>query len=263
MDRGPDIAAVSGDPNFMTSLARGLAVIRGFSSEKRHMTIAQLSHKTGIPRAAVRRCLYTLARLGYVASEDGRSFALRPKLLGLGHAYLSSTPLVVTAQPFLDRVSDAVDESCSLAILDGDDILYVARSLTSRIISVNLNVGSRLPAYCTSIGHVLLANLPERDLDGYLSRADLHAYTERTITDPEKLRQHLAGVREADFAIADQLLEPTVRSIAVPVRNAVGTVVAGMNVIVQTSRSTLRDMKTLYLPPLQAAARELGAQLVP
>ncbi len=263
MDRGPDIAATSGDPNFMTSLARGLAVIRGFSREKRHMTIAQLSHKTGIPRAAVRRCLYTLARLGYVASEDGRSFALRPKLLGLGHAYLSSTPLVVTAQPFLDRVSDAVNESCSLAILDGDDILYVARSLTSRIISVNLNVGSRLPAYCTSIGHVLLANLPERDLDDYLSRVELHPYTERTIIDPEKLRQQLAGVREADYAIADQLLEPTVRSIAVPVRNAAGSVVAGMNVIVQARRITLRDMKMLYLPPLQAAARELGAQLVP
>jgi IclR family pca regulon transcriptional regulator len=263
MNLGVEPAAASGDPNFMTSLARGLAVIRGFSSEKRHMTIAQLSHKTGIPRAAVRRCLYTLTRLGYVASEDGRSFALRPKLLGLGHAYLSSTPLVVRAQPFLDRVSDAVDESCSLAILDGDDILYVGRSLTSRIISVNLNVGSRLPAYCTSIGHVLLANLPERERDDYLSRAELQPHTERTITDPEKLRQHLAGVREADYAIADQLLEPTVRSIAVPVRNAVGTVVAGMNVIVQTSRTTLRDMRTLYLPPLQAAARELSAQLLP
>ncbi len=263
MDRAAEISAATGDPNFMTSLARGLAVIRGFSSETRHMTIAQLSQKTGIPRAAVRRCLYTLARLGYVASADGRSFALRPKLLGLGHAYLSSTPLVVTAQPFLDRVSDAVNESCSLAILDGDDILYVARSLTSRIISVNLNVGSRLPAHCTSIGHVLLANLPERALDDYLSRADLHPYTERTIVDPEKLRQHLAGVREADYAIADQLLEPTVRSIAVPVRNAVGTIVAGMNVIVQARRITLRDLKTLCLPPLQAAARELGAQLVP
>ena len=213
-----------------------------------------------MPRCGV---AYRLARLGYVASEDGRSFALRPKLLGLGHAYLSSTPLVVTAQPFLDRVSDAANESCSLAILDGDDILYVARSLTSRIISVNLNVGSRLPAYCTSIGHVLLANLPERDLDDYLSRVELHPYTARTIIDPERLRQQLAGVREADYAIADQLLEPTVRSIAVPVRNAAGSVVAGMNMIVPARRVHAGDMKMLYLPPLQGAARELGAQLVP
>jgi len=258
----PEIAA-AGDPNFMTSLARGLAVIRGFSREKRHMTIAQLSQKTGIPRAAVRRCLYTLARLGYVASEDGRNFALRPKLLGLGHAYLSSTPLVVTAQPFLDRVSDAVNESCSLAILEGDDTLYVARSLTSRIISVNLNVGGRLPAYCTSIGYVLLAHLPERELDDYLSRVRLLPHTERTVTDAHKLRHQLATVRDAGYAVADQLMEIAVRSIAVPVQDAAGTVVAGMNVIVQAGRVSLRDMRTLYLPPLQAAAQELGAQLVP
>ena len=258
-----EIAAAAGDPNFMTSLARGLAVIRGFSREKRHMTIAQLSQKTGIPRAAVRRCLYTLARLGYVASEDGRNFALRPKLLGLGHAYLSSTPLVVTAQPFLDRVSDAVNESCSLAILEGDDTLYVARSLTSRIISVNLNVGGRLPAYCTSIGYVLLAHLPERELDDYLARVRLLPHTERTVTDAGKLRHQLATVRDAGYAVADQLMEIAVRSIAVPVQDAAGTVVAGMNVIVQAGRVSLRDMRTLYLPPLQAAARELGAQLVP
>ena len=169
----------------------------------------------------------------------------------------------MTAQPFLDRVSDAVNESCSLALLDGDDILYVARSLTSRIISVTLNVGSRLPAYCTSIGYVLLAHLPEADLDDYLSRVELQPHTERTVTDPEKLRQQLAAVRDAGYAIADQLMEIAVRSIAVPVRNAAGTVVAGMNVIVQAGRVTLRDMRTLYLPPLQAAARELGAQLVP
>jgi IclR family pca regulon transcriptional regulator len=263
MDSAGERIDAGGDPNFMNSLARGLAVIRGFAREKRHMSIAQLSQKTGIPRAAVRRCLYTLARLGYVASEDGRAYSLRPKLLGLGHAYLSSTPLVVTAQPFLDRVSDAVNESCSLAMLDGDDILYLARSVTSRIISVNLNVGSRLPAYCTSIGYVLLAHMPPGELDDYLARVRLQAYTERTLTNPDRLRQQLAQVREAGCAVADQLLETAVRSIAVPVRNAAGTVVAGMNVIVQASRVSLRDIRALYLPHLQAAARDLGAQLVP
>ena len=262
MDTLKEIQQVAGDPNFMSSLARGLAVIRGFSRAKRHMSIAQLSLKTGIPRAAVRRCLYTLGRLGYVSSEDGRSYSLQPKLLGLGHAYLSSTPLVVAAQPFLDRVSEAVDESCSLATLDGDDILYLARSVTSRIISVTLNVGSRLPAHCTSIGHVLLANLSEKDLQHYLAHADLRIFTERTISSPQKLLEQLKAVRAADYAIADQLMELRVRSIAVPVRNASGKVVAGMNVIVQTGRVSLRDMKSLYLPPLQEAARELGAQLV-
>src|SRR5205085_2460333 len=183
-----------------------------------------------------RRCLYTLVRLGYVSTVDGRNYSLQPKLLGLGHAYLSSTPLVVTAQPFLDRVSDQVNESCSLATLDGEDILYLARSVTSRIISVTLNVGSRLPAHCTSIGHILLANLAKRELDEWLAKAELKPFTERTITSREKLREQLALVREADYAIADRLMELAVRSIAVPVRNAAGTVVAGMNVIVEAGR---------------------------
>lgn len=252
-----------GDPNFMTSLARGLQVIGGFSREKRSMSIAELARKTGIPRAAVRRCLYTLAELGYVGSEDGRTYSLRPKLLGLGHAYLSSTPLVVAAQPFLDRVSEAVNESCSLAILEGEEILYLARSVTSRIISVTLNVGSRLPAHCTSIGYVLLAHLPQRELDDWLARANLKPFTERTITSRAKLRDQLDHVRASDYAIADRLMELAVRSIAVPVRNAAGIVVAGMNVIVEAGRVSLRDMKTLYLPHLQAAARDLGAQLIP
>jgi IclR family pca regulon transcriptional regulator len=250
------------DPNYMTSLARGLEVMRGFSREKR-MSISQLAQKTGIPRASVRRCLYTLARLGYVGTDDGRSYALRPKVLGLGHAYLSSTPMVVTAQPFLDRVSEAVSESCSLATLDGEDILYLARSVTSRIISVTLNVGSRLPAHCTSIGYMLLASLPAADLDAFLESAELKPYTERTVTSPQKLREQLEQVRQADFAIADRLMEVGVRSIAVPVRNAAGTVVAGMNVIVEAGRVSLRDMRARYLPHLQAAAAELGAQLAP
>jgi IclR family pca regulon transcriptional regulator len=253
----------AGDPNFMSSLARGLAVIRGFSNEKRRMSIAQLSQKTGIPRAAVRRCLYTLGRLGYVASGDGGDYWLQPKMLGLGHAYLSSTPLVVNAQPFLDRVSEAVKESCSLAILDGEDILYVARSVTSKIISVNLNPGSRLPAHCTSIGYVLLANLRRDQLDDFLTHAKLRAYTDRTITSPKKLRELFETVREQDYAMADQLMELQVRSIAVPIRNAAGTIVAGMNVIVPAAGASLREMKASYLPHLQAAARDLGAQLIP
>ena len=263
MDTTDDIEQFSGDPNFMKSLARGLAVIRGFSSERRSMTIAQLSQKTGIPRAAVRRCLYTLNRLGYVTSRDGRDFSPQPQLLGLGHAYLSSTPLVVNAQPYLDRVGDAVRESCSLAILDGEDILYIARSVSSKIISVNLNPGSRLPAHCTSIGYVLLANLRREQLDDFLRHATLRAFTERTIISPKRLRALFEAVREQDYAVADQLMELQVRSIAVPVRNAAGAVVAGMNVIVPAAGASLRDMKTAYLPHLQAAARDLGAQLVP
>src|SRR5215470_678943 len=251
-----EIDALTGDPNFMTSLARGLAVIKAFTEQRRKLTIAQISDRTGIPRAAVRRCLYTLEKLGYVASE-AHAFALRPKMLGLGHAYLSSTPLAVSAQPFLDRVGDAVNESCSLAILDR------ARSVTSRIMSVTLNIGSRLPAYCTSIGYVLLAHLGEPELAAYLARIEFQPFTERTITSAEKLRTILTATRQAGYAIADQEMELGIRSIAVPVSDASGKVVAGINVIVQAARVSVRQMKTQYLPHLESAARELGTLLLP
>ena len=258
-----ELEALNGDPNFMRSLARGLAVVRGFAQEQRPMSIGKLSQKTGIPRAAVRRCLYTLEQLGYVASAEGGLFSLRPKLMTLGYAFLSSTPLTVSAQPYLDRVSEAVSESCSLATLDGDDILYLARSVTSRIISVTLNVGSRLPACCTSIGYVLLAELPEADLAKYLQRVDLKRYTEKTITSARALREHLLQVRAAGYAIADQQMERGVVSIAVPVRNVAGNAVAGINVITQATRASVREMKTRFLPPLLAAARDIRSQLHP
>ena len=148
------IQAFTGDPDFMTSLARGLAVVQAFQERKRHLTIAQISHRTEIPRAAVRRCLHTLIKLGY-ATTDGRTYSLLPKVLTLGHAYLSSTPLAVSAQPYLDRMSDQLHEACNMATLEGDDILYIARSATTqRLISVDLSVGGRLPAYCTSMGRI-------------------------------------------------------------------------------------------------------------
>ena len=246
----------------MTSLARGLAVIRGFAGDDRTLSIAQLSERTGLSRAAVRRCLYTLAKLGYVSVAGRHDYALQPKLLGLGQAYLASTPLVVTAQPHLDEVSETVGESCSLAILDGDDILYLARSVSSRIISVTLNVGSRLPAYCTSIGHVLLAALPQEALSSYLSHVTLHSYTPQTIHSANALRKVLEDVRRNGYGIADQQMESGVRSIAVPVRDSRGQVVAGINVIVQTGRRTLREMKSACLPALERASLAIGAQLV-
>lgn len=258
-----EIEALSGDPNFMTSLARGLAVIRAFSEHRRSLTIAQISQRTGIPRAAVRRCLYTLAQLGYVAS-DGRTFSLLPKILSLGHAYLSATPLAVSAQPFLDRVSDALHESCSLAILDGDDILYLARSATTtRIMSVDLKIGSRLPAYCTSMGRVLLAALPPQDLEAYLARVSLVAFTNRTITSRNALVQALDVVRQQGWSLVDQELEIGLRSIAVPVKDVTGKVLAAMNVSAQAGRVTIQDMETQFLPHLQAASRELSMQLLP
>ncbi len=179
------IEAFTGDPNFMTSLARGLAVIHAFQERKRHLTIAQISHRTEIPRAAVRRCLHTLMQLGY-ATTDGRTYSLLPKVLTLGHAYLSSTPLAITAQPILDRLSEQLHEACSMATLEGDDVLYIARSATpQRLISVDLNVGSRLPAYCTSMGRILLAALDDDALHAYFGGVEMQAKTSRTLYTPE------------------------------------------------------------------------------
>ena len=258
-----EIEAFTGDPNFMTSLARGLAVIRAFSQEQRRSSIAQLSQRTGIPRAAVRRVLYTLSRLGYVGSEDGRHYALQPRLLSLGHAYLSSTPLVAAVQPHLDRVSEAVDESCSLATLEGDDILYLARSVTSRIISITLNVGSRLPAYCTSIGQVLLAELPPAALDAYLARLRISRFTDRTPSSATALASLLERVRGDGYALAVEQMEIGVMSVAVPVRNVTGRAVAGINVIAQTGPRSPDELVMRCLPHLNAAAAALSAQLLP
>ncbi len=258
---GMTAESADGDPNFMTSLSRGLAVIRAFSQHRKKLSIAQISHQTGIPRAAVRRCLHTLARLGYV-DFDQRDFALSPKILTLGHAYLSSTPLSASAQPLLDRVAAVAHESCSITILEEDEILYVARSAaTSRIMSVDLSIGSRLPAYCTSMGRVLLAHLPAPELAAYFARVELRPYTQFTLTSRDRLGKVLDGVRNDGYSIVDQELEIGLRSIAVPVTDASGRAVAAMNIGAQASRASARHMEQQFLPALRAAARDLGLLL--
>jgi IclR family transcriptional regulator, pca regulon regulatory protein len=252
--------SAAGDPNFMASLARGLAVVCAFTDQRRHLTIAQISRLTGIPRAAVRRCLYTLEKLGYVGS-DGAGYVLRPAIAALGHAYLGPTPLAVLAQSYVDRVSGLVHESCSVACLEADDVVYVARAAVSHIVSINLKPGSRLPAYCTSMGRVLLAELPEERRNAYLAALRPRAYTDKTVTDPGRLRDVLATVQRAGYAIVDEELEVGLRSIAVPVRSAAGRVVAAMNVGAQVARATVHDLETRVLPPLRAAAQDLGAVL--
>ncbi|MDB5879748.1 IclR family transcriptional regulator domain-containing protein [Noviherbaspirillum suwonense] len=248
------------DPSFMTSLARGLAVVRAFSDQRRSLTIAQISHKTGIPRAAVRRCLYTLKRLGYADSE-ANNFFLKPKILSLGYSYLSSTPLTVSAQPCLNGISRALNESCSLAVLDNDEVLYVARSATSRVMSIALNTGSRLPAYCTSLGRVLLANLSDEALQRYFDTVKLRAYTERTVVSVARLREILSEVRVSGYSVVEEELEVGLRSIAVPVRGASGVVHAALNIGAQATRVSTRQMEEEFLPSLLRGAQELSVLL--
>ncbi len=256
-----EIAALGGDPNFMTSLARGLAVIQAFSESRQRLTISNLSAKTGLSRAAVRRCLYTLNKLGLTGCDDAFHFFLRPRILALGYSYISSTPLATAAQPVLEHVSHLLHESCSLATLDRSDIVYIARFNATRIMSVDLGIGSRLPAFCTSMGRVLLANLAESELETCLSGLQLTRYTERTVVDRDKLREILRLVRRSGYAIVDQELELGLRSMAVPVRTPAGNVAAAVNIGTQAQRVTLAEMQSRFLPHLRAAAQELGMLL--
>lgn len=253
--------AAPSDPNYMMSLARGLSVIRAFSSKHQRLTIADVARITGLSRAAARRCLHTLEQLGYVGC-DGRLHALRPKVLSLGYAFVTSTPLAAAAQPFLERVSEALGESVSLGVLEEDEVVYVARAATKRITAVTLNVGSRLPAYCTAMGRALLAHLPAAELDAHLDRVQLTAMTAKTITSREALRHTLDAVRQQGYALVDEELEMGLRSISVPLRSTHGDVIGAMNVGSQVSRIAPRDMETRFLPALQDAARDLRNILV-
>jgi IclR family pca regulon transcriptional regulator len=251
----------AGDPNFMTSLARGLLVIQSFTPQHPHMTISQLSVKTGLSRAAVRRCLYTLSKLGFAGAEDGSRYALRPRMMTLSNTYSASNSLSTAAQPILERMSAAYRESFSVATLDGEDIVYIARTTVTRVMSVDLHIGSRLPAYCTSMGRVLLAYLPAEQLEQYLARVNLVPHTSRTVASVEKLRLALRNVRRNGYALVDQEYEIGLRSLAVPVYSSTGRVVATINLSGSAPRMPVYDMQTRFLPHLRNAAAELGACL--
>jgi IclR family pca regulon transcriptional regulator len=251
----------TGDPNFMTSLARGLIVIQAFTQQSPQMTISQLSIKTGLSRAAVRRCLYTLSKLGFAGAEDGSRYSLRPRMLTLSHTYTTSNTLAAAAQPILERMSAALRESFSVATLDGEDIVYIARTQVNRVMAVDLHIGSRLPAYCTSMGRVLLAYLPAEQLEHYLAKVVLTPHTTRTVNSLEKLRLILRNVRRNGYALVDQEYEVGLRSLAVPVYTASGRVVATVNLSGNAPRLSVLEMQSRFLAPLRNAANELSAFL--
>ncbi len=244
----------------MQSLDRGLAVIRCFSSENPSLTLSEVAERTGLTRAAARRFLLTLQELGYVGSS-GRQFSLRPRVLALGYAYLSSFSVAQIAQPHLEDLAEDLHESCSVSVLDGDDLVYVARASANRIMTIALTVGTRLPPYPTSMGRVLLAHLAEKDLDAYLSRATLRKLTEHTIADQQELRAVLAKVRGQGWASVDQELEAGVRSVAVPIRDSSHRVVAAINASAHAARVPMETLERQFLPKLLAAARQIDSEL--
>jgi IclR family pca regulon transcriptional regulator len=256
----PDFTAFEGNPDFVLSLARGLAVIEAFQDRPDGVTVGDVAARTGLSRAAVRRLLITLELLGY-ASHSGPVYRLGSRALRLGFSFLSSHSLPAMALPILEEITSAIHESSSLSVLEADEIVYLARSATKRVMSVGLAVGSRLPAYCTSMGRVLLSALPDRELGAYTKRIVLRAHTARTITKKRELSAELRRVREQGYALVDEELELGLRSLAVPVVTRAGRVVAAMNTGVHASRVGIDEMIDRFLPVLRDGALSLGRAL--
>jgi IclR family pca regulon transcriptional regulator len=247
--------------DYVTALARGIEVMRAFDEQNEHMTLTEIANVVGLPRATVRRSLMTLEALGYV-EDTGKFFRLAPKVLTLARAYLSSNMLPRVAHPFLERVSGELGESCSVSILLDNEVIYVARSSNKRLAGLIADVGARRPAYCTSMGRVLLSALPDRQLDAFFKHVELKRLTKFTIVDEEKLRDVLAKVRAQEFCLSDQETEIDLRTIAVPLRNASGRIIASLHVATQASRTTKRQMLETFLPMLRRTAGEMRALLV-
>ncbi|GIH14580.1 IclR family transcriptional regulator [Rugosimonospora africana] len=245
---------------FVRSLDRGLAVIRAFDADHPELTLSDVARTTGLTRAAARRFLHTLVSLGYVRS-DGRRFALRPKILELGYAYLSSQSLPEVAMPHLEQLVERVHESSSVSVLDGDEVVYIARVATKRIMTVAISVGTRFPAFATSMGRVLLAGQSSDWLDGYLLSAELRPLTPHTIAEPARLRAELMRIRRQGWALVDQELEEGLCSVAAPIRDTRGRVVAAINVSAHASRRTVEEIRRDLLPPLLDTAKLIGDDL--
>ena len=241
---------------FVQSLERGLAVIRAFGPDRSRLTLTEVARQTGLTRAAARRFLLTLVELGYVRN-DGREFSLRPRVLELGYAYLSGLSLPELAQPHMEELVATVHESSSISVLDGTEIVYVVRVPTKRVMTVAVSVGTRLPAYCTAMGRVLLAALDTGAIDRFFATIPLAARTERTVTDPGALRAVLTGVARAGYAIVDQELEDGLISLAAPIHDATGAVVAALNVSANALRIDVTAMEGDVLPHLLRTARQI------
>ncbi|WP_028033096.1 IclR family transcriptional regulator C-terminal domain-containing protein [Chelativorans sp. J32] len=237
------------------SLAKGLGVLEILAGAPAGLRLTEVAEAAGLTRAGARRLLLTLVSEGY-ARLEGRQFVLSAKLLSLGRAWLGGGSIWSLAEPILREVSHAVGESCSAAVLEGEDIVYVARVAGRRIVSVSLSVGTRLPAYCTSMGRVLLSSLDDAELARFLNKATIRANTPKTMTDRQALAACVADIRRAGYAIVDEELELGLRSIAVPVRSRSGVVVAAVNISTQSARFSCDEMRDALLPPLlEAAAR--------
>jgi IclR family pca regulon transcriptional regulator len=257
-----DNAAPRPSDTYVQSFARGLQVIRSFSAQAPQQTLSEVAQRTGLTRAGARRILLTLESLGYVRCQ-GRQFSLAPRILDLGFAYLSSLPLWNLAEPVMERLVEEIKESCSAAVLDGADIVYVLRIPTHKIMSINLGIGSRLPAHCTSMGRTLLADLEPAALDALLRENPPTRHTDRTIVDLRQLEAELAAVRQQGWCLVNQELEEGLVSLSAPIRDRAGRAIAAMNISSQVNRTSPAHMLEHFLPKLRAAAAEISQMLQP
>lgn len=246
--------------NYVQSFARGLEVIRSFSASAPQQTLSEVAARTGLTRAGARRILLTLQTLGYLES-DGRLFRLTPRILDLGFAYLSSMPIWDLAEPMMEALTDRVRESCSAAVLDGLDIVYVLRVHTHKIMSTNLAVGSRLPAFWTSLGRVLLAALPEEELRMRLARLPRQPFTRHTVLDDEALLARIDEARTQGWCLVDQELEEGLISVAAPLKNRAGDVVAALNISGQANRTSTEMLREQLLPELLQTSQTISRML--
>jgi IclR family transcriptional regulator, pca regulon regulatory protein len=235
---------------FNQSLSRGLEIIESFGTDATRQTVSEVAAKTGLTRATARRFLITLVELGYM-STDGRTFALAPRVLGLGYAFLSGLGFPMVALPHLERLVAEVDESSEGSILDGHDVVYVARVPGPKLMTLAVNVGSRMPAYATSMGRVLLAGLPEEQLDAYLAEATLDKILPNTTTDKDELRKRIVKARADGFALVDQEIEEGLVAVAVPIHDRLGRVVGAINLSTHVGRYNAQSLVRDLLPPLQ------------
>lgn len=246
------------DKDYVQAFVRGLNVIRAFGPQHSRMTLTQVAELTGFPPAATRRFLLTLVRERY-ATTDGKYFLLTPRILDLGYAYLSSQQIWEGTQSVLAEVAGRIGESCSASVLDGDEIVYVARVAANRIMTVDLRVGSRLPAFYTSMGRVLLAHLSEADLDRLIARHDFQKLTPKTISSAGEMRDMLRRTRAQGWSLTNQELELGLLSVAVPLRDRLGKVSAAINVSSHVSRRSPQQMTREILPILSQAAERISS----
>jgi IclR family pca regulon transcriptional regulator len=252
--------AMPQDKEFMATLAKGLAVLGSFDKQRPVMTFSQAAQANGLSRATARRILRTLAELGYVV-QNGREFSLSSGILKLGFAYLATQNWIEQAAPLMRQLSEQFHESCSAAILEGTEIVYVARFPARRIMSVTLAVGTRLPAFHTSLGRIQLGFLDHAEFWRRLMALRIEAYTPSTITDLQALYERVREDHAQGFSIVDEELERGLRSIAVPVVDRSGQAIAALNVSTHSTRTTRNELRERFLPNLRAVARQISATL--